>query len=236
MEQWVCTTCGYNMIGDPPDVCPFCGAHRDKFLSWEEAEKNYRVTATQISDSVTQLVSVPKLGLEHAAYRIEMQNEAVWIDCPSAFNRTLEPVSKIFFTHPHFMGASNQYRELWKAKIYLHALDAENPLIESFPVDEPFNHDFVDNGLAAYHIGGHTLGYTIYIYRDVLFICDYAFPPGSNMRLNPFGPNVETLQGAERILPIINHNSLTTVCGYNYVCAFDKWLPDFERAIENFSH
>ncbi|MGZ4995667.1 MAG: rubredoxin-like domain-containing protein, partial [Methylobacter sp.] len=44
MEQWVCTTCGYNMIGDCPDTCPFCGAHRDKFLSWEEAEKNYRVT------------------------------------------------------------------------------------------------------------------------------------------------------------------------------------------------
>lgn len=233
MKQWVCTTCGYNMIGDPPDVCPFCGAHHDKFLSWEDAEKTYRVTATQIDDSVIQLVSVPKLGLEHAAYRIETENEAVWIDCPSAFNRTLEPVRKIFFTHPHFMGASNQYRELWNAKVYLHALDAENPLIKEFPVDERFNNDFTIDGVAAYHIGGHTPGYTLYIYQDVLFICDYAFPPGPKMRLNPFGPKTETLHRAERILTIINSCSLKTVCGYNYVCGFKDWLPDFERAVKS---
>jgi len=112
MNQWVCTTCGYNMIGDAPDACPFCGASRDKFLSWDDAETTYRVTATPINDRVSQLVSVPRLGLEHAAYRIKTEHEAVWIDCPSAFNRTLEPVQRIFFTHPHFMGASNQYREL----------------------------------------------------------------------------------------------------------------------------
>ena len=231
MQQWVCTACGYNMIDDFPELCPFCGVERDTFLSWDVAETSYRVTATRVNDSVTQLVSVPKLGLEHAAYRIEMDKEAVWIDCPSAFNRTLEPVAKIFFTHPHFMGASNQYRELWQAKVHLHALDAELPLIQAFPVDERFSHDFALDGLEAYHIGGHTPGYTLYIYQDVLFICDYAFPPGPNMHLNPFGPKTETLQRAERILTVVNSHSLTTVCGYNYVCAFNDWLPDFERAI-----
>jgi len=235
MKQWVCTPCGYNMIGEAPDVCPFCGAHRDKFLSSEDAEKTYRVTSTQINDHVSRLVSVPKLGLEHSAYRIETDNEAVWIDCPSAFNRTLEPAGKIFFTHRHFMGASNQYRELWQAKIYLHALDAGHPLIKPFPIDECFNDDFVLDSIAAYHIGGHTRGYTIYIYQDVLFIGDYAFPSGPTMRLNPFGPQNETLQKAERILTIINSRPLKTVCGYNYACDFEDWLPDFEHAVKSFN-
>ena len=26
-QQWVCTTCGYNMIGNMPDLCPFCKAN-----------------------------------------------------------------------------------------------------------------------------------------------------------------------------------------------------------------
>jgi len=32
---------------------------------------------------------VPKLGYEHAAYRIETGEGTVWIDSPSAFNRQL---------------------------------------------------------------------------------------------------------------------------------------------------
>ena len=48
--------------------------------------------------------------LEHAAYRVETEDGAVWIDCLSAFNRDLEPVKAIYFTHEDFLGASNQYR------------------------------------------------------------------------------------------------------------------------------
>ena len=50
------------------------------------------------------------LGLEHAAYRVETEDGAVWIDCLSAFNRDLEPVKASYFTHEDFLGASNQYR------------------------------------------------------------------------------------------------------------------------------
>ncbi|WP_202972062.1 rubrerythrin family protein [Moorena producens] len=113
-QQWVCTVCGYNMIGEMPDVCPFCRARHDKFLTWDEAEQTYRVTPHEINNYVTQLISVPRLGIEHAAYRIETDSGAVWIDCPSAFNRDLEPVEAIYFTHRDFMGASNQYRDLSK--------------------------------------------------------------------------------------------------------------------------
>ena len=30
-DLWVCTSCGFTMGGDPPDVCPVCGAKHDKF-------------------------------------------------------------------------------------------------------------------------------------------------------------------------------------------------------------
>jgi len=30
-DLWVCTACGFTMEGEPPDVCPVCGAKHDKF-------------------------------------------------------------------------------------------------------------------------------------------------------------------------------------------------------------
>ncbi len=233
MQQWVCKTCGYNMIGEAPERCPFCGADHDQFVDWQLAEQNYRVAERRVNDRVTQLRSQPKLGLEHAAYRIAGEHGALWIDCPSAYNRTLQPVGAILFTHPHFLGASNQYRDLWRAEVYLHALDAENPLAKPFPIDHRFRADFVLDGVSAYHVGGHTPGFTIYIFRDVLFVCDYAFPPGPRMQLNPHGPERETWQGAGTILDIVRHQPLTTVCGYNYICPFHDWLADFQRIINN---
>ena len=69
MDQWVCKVCGYNMLGSRPDVCPFCGARHDRFVAWEEGERLYRVTPSPVTGQVTRLTSVPRLGLEHAAYR-----------------------------------------------------------------------------------------------------------------------------------------------------------------------
>ena len=194
-EQWVCLVCGYNMIGEMPEVCPFCGARHDEFLTWEETERRYRVTANRVNDSVTQLLSVPRLGLEHAAYRIETGRGAVWVDCPSAFNRDLAPVQAIYFTHKDFMGASNQYRQLWNAEVAIHAQDAAHPLARPFQIDRPFESGFRERGLEAIPIGGHTPGFTVYIFGEVLFVCDFAFPPGSGMRLNPFSPGLDPRKG-----------------------------------------
>jgi hydroxyacylglutathione hydrolase len=92
MPQWVCCDCGYNMIGKMPDNCPFCRASHDKFMLWDDAEKTYRVITNELNNGVSQLLSVPKIGLEHAAYRIETTAGNVWIDSPTVFNRNLEPV------------------------------------------------------------------------------------------------------------------------------------------------
>jgi hydroxyacylglutathione hydrolase len=232
-QQWVCLQCGYNMIGEMPDVCPFCGASHDQFMPWDEAEKTYRVTAHPINEVVSQLLSVPKLGLEHAAYRIETEEGAVWIDSPSAFNRDQAPVKAILFTHHHFLGASNQYRRLWNAEVWLHDRDAQHRLSALFTIDRRYTDDFSAFGLEAYHTGGHTPGFTFYIYRDVLFICDYVFLEGDGMRFNPFGPKQETVKRAQRIHDIVKSKSLTTVCGYNYVAHYADWLTRFERLLHN---
>lgn len=230
-QQWVCLQCGYNMIGKMPDVCPFCGATHERFMGWDQAEKSYRVTTHSVNDFVSQLLSVPKLGLEHAAYRIETLAGAVWIDAPSAFNRDLPPVKAIMFTHHHFMGASNLYRKLWNAEIRLHDLDARHKLAAKFDIDERFSDDFVAYGIEAYHVGGHTPGFTFYIYRDVLLICDYVFMTASGMYFNPYGPEPETIKQARRIYRIVSDKPLKTVCGYNYVAEFTEWLPRFKELV-----
>jgi rubredoxin len=233
MQQWVCLVCGYNMIGEMPDVCPFCGAKHDHFMAWDAAENTYRVTSHPVNDVVSQLLSVPKLGLEHAAYRVETETGAVWIDSPSAFNRDLPPVQAILFTHHHFLGASNQYRRLWSSEVWLHELDAEHLLVVLFDIDKRFVDNFKVHGIQSYHVGGHTPGFTFYIYRDVLFICDYVFLTDAGMRFNPYGPEVETQKQARRIFEIVKDQPLKTVCGYNYVAHFADWLPRFKRLALN---
>lgn len=232
-RQWVCLQCGYNMIGEMPDVCPFCGAHHDCFMAWDQVENTYHVTTYEVNDVVSQLLSVPKLGLEHAAYRIETETGAVWIDAPSAFNRDLPPVAAILFTHRHFLGASNQYRRFWNCEVWLHELDARHRLSALFDFDRRFDDDFIAYGLEAYHVGGHTEGFTFYIYRDVLFICDYVFLTDAGMIFNPYGPQDETRKQASRIYEIVSGRSLKTVCGYNYLAAYADWLPGFERLLQN---
>ncbi len=219
-RQWVCLQCGYNMIGEMPDVCPFCGARHDRFMAWDEAEKTYCVRSHAVTEYVNQLISEPKLGYEHAAYRIETEEDVVWVDSPSAFNRNLAPAHAILFTHHHFMGASNQYRKLWNAEIWLHELDAKHRLAALFDVDRRFTDDFVSYGIEAHHVGGHTPGFTFYLYRDVLFICDYVFPSDAGMQFNPYDPERETLKQAKRIYNMVRDKALKTVCGYNYVTDF----------------
>ena len=85
--------------------------------------------------------------------------------------------------------------------------------------------------LEAYHTGGHTPGFTFYIYHDVLFICDYVFLTDAGMRFNPYGPEQETIKQALRIYEVVKHKSLKTVCGYNYIAKFADWMAGFERLI-----
>jgi len=230
-KQWVCKVCGYNMISERPDRCPFCGAPRDKIDSMAAISRRYRVVETAVNETVTQLRSSPKLGLEHSAYRIEGDGGAVWIDSPAVFTKDLQPVQAILFTHKDFIGAANLYKDEWGAEVWLHEADAELSQVGQHCVDHPFSGDFEKFGIEAIHIGGHSPGFTIYIWQDVLFVCDYAYPPGSGMKLNPHGKRDSTREGAGRLAGVIASRPLQTVCGYNYVVNFEGWRNAFLRLI-----
>ncbi len=228
-EQYVCLVCGYNIIGSYPDECPFCGAARNNFITSEECSARFKIKSTPVNEKVFRLNSQPALGLEHAAYRIETDKGACWIDCPSSFDSSLEFADTIMFTHHHFLGASNLYRDLFGADVRIHNKDSWHKISRPFTFDTTFNNNFVHQGIEAFHINGHTTGFTFYIFEDILFICDYVFLDGKTIKYNPFGPVDRTIAGGHKIREIISGRKLSKVCGYNYVTDFKDWIDLFNK-------
>ena len=235
-EQYVCTVCGFNIVGSHPTLCPFCGASREKFFTAEECSAKFRVKATAVNEKITRLNSVPSLGFEHAAYQIETGEKTLWIDCPSSFDRSLAPAHVLMFTHHHFLGASNQYRELFGAQVRIHQLDSHHDLCRAFPFDVTFEKNFQEMGIEAFHIGGHTPGFTMYIFEDVLFICDYLFLKKEGMIFNPYGPVDETIAGGERMRKILEGRNISKVCGWNYVVDYSEWQAKFGERPASIGH
>ena len=227
-EQYVCLVCGFNMVGFHPERCPFCGAAKKHFITADECSARYKVVGTPVNNKVTKLNSQPSLGLEHAAYRIETGSGACWIDSPSSFDASLQRADSIIFTHHHFLGASNLYREHFDGEVRIHRDDSVHEICRPFTFDVTFEEDFVHQGIEAFHVDGHTPGFTFYIYEDVLFICDYVFLDGDGMKYNPFGPAGLTVSGGCRILDILRGRKLSTVCGFNYVIGYDDWKGRFD--------
>ena len=221
--QFVCTVCGFNMIENLPDNCPFCGASKENFITAERCSQKYSIKESIVKESVTRLNSYPHLGLEHSAYCIKIGDNNIWIDCPSTFSKDLEPMDKILFTHHHFLGASNLYRSYYTTFIWIHEKDSKHPLSIGFPFDRKFAKDFNLSKIEAFHIGGHTPGFTFYVFEDILFICDYFILKKHETTLNPYGPAGSTLQGAKNLIFLIKNRNISTVCGFNYVLDYDKW-------------
>ena len=229
VEQYVCKVCGFNIIGYHPDRCPFCGATSENFITTEDCSKKYDVVSYKVNNKVKRLNSVPSLGLEHAAYSIKIDNSIIWIDCPSTFKADLDRMNKIIFTHHHFLGASNLYREYYTAFVWIHVKDSEHFIARKHPFDKRFEDNFNIDGIEAFHIDGHTPGFTFYIFEDVLFVCDYLIPRNSNNFIfNPYGPSKNTLDGAIKLKEIIENRNLNKVCGYNYVVDFTYWKEKFD--------
>ena len=228
-QQHVCLVCGYNMVGYFPDNCPFCGAHSKNFITAQEVSDRFSIVQTPVTDRISRLNSSPPLGLEHAAYRVETGEGTLMIDCPSTFDPTIPPPDHIIFTHHHFLGASNLYRSESGTRVRIHRLDSENKLTRGFLFDDLFDRGFVENGLEAYPIDGHTPGFTFYLFEDVLFICDYIFLKEDRVRMfNRFGPADKTATGGQRLLDLLSGRTISTVCGYNYVTGFSKWIKGVE--------
>ncbi len=229
--QYVCLVCGFNMIGHHPDNCPFCNAPKEKFITSAECSESFIVKSTPVTDNVTCLRSEPELGLEHSAYCVEAVGRSFWIDCPSSFTPGLGAPRSILFTHHHFLGASNLYREEDGAKVYIHRADSEHDIVKHHDFDTLFEGDFKAGGLEAYHINGHTPGFTFYIHGEVLFICDYLFQREDKLVYNPYGPKEKTEEGGRMIARIIKGRDITMVCGFNYFERYKTWRKKFDRLL-----
>ncbi len=234
-EQYVCENCGYNMVGYYPERCPFCGAPREMIIAMEECMKKYSVREEKITDTISGLRSRPELGYEHSAYRLETSGPAVMIDCPSSFDRNLSRVDVNLFTHHHFLGASNLYRELFNSRVHIHEQDSNHDLCRGFVFDTGFTENFDLHGIEAFHINGHTPGFTCYIFENALFVCDYVFAKkdGVPHTFNPYGHGRLTLDGARMMRSIIEERDIEWVCGQDYVGRYSSWKPAFDMLIEN---
>ena len=230
-KQWVCTVCGYNARGARPAQCAFCSAPGKQMLDSARAQRLYTIKAIPVNDQVKQLRCAPVLGLDHAAYRIDTDEGAVLIDCPAIFCTSVEPAEVILFTHKDFIGAADQYRKAWNCEVCLHQADAELSEASRYSVTQRFDGDFASHGVQGVHIGGHSPGFTVYVWQNILFICDYAYPPGVGMKLNPHGPREATRDGAARLADVIADHDLKTVCGYNYVADFGSWQQEFMKLV-----
>lgn len=230
-EQYVCLKCGYNIINFYPEFCPFCGVPKDNFITAEEGSRKYRIVSSKVNDKIIRLISYPSLGLEHSAYCLKVEGKNIWIDCPSIFSKDLEPMDKIIFTHNHFLGASNLYRSYYTAFIWIHKKDSEHPLAIHHPFDKKFEQEFKIMGIEAFHIDGHTPGFTFYIFEKTLFICDYVVITDQKFILNPYGPIKSTMEGAKELNNFIKNKDINEVCGFNYVMDYQKWETRFLKLI-----
>lgn len=230
--QFVCQKCGYNMIGYYPKLCPFCGASNENFITAEECSKRYKIISSNVNDNISCLNSYPSLGLEHSAYSIKINNNRIWIDCPSTFNEDLDPMDKILFTHHHFLGASNLYRGYYTAFVWIHENDSKHSLVKNYHFDRKFTQNFKLSGIEAFHIDGHTSGFTFYIFENVIFVCDYLIKMGESLSLNPYSPLQLMREGAMKLREIIKNRKIEIVCGVNYVMEYQIWKKEFINLLD----
>ncbi len=84
VELWRCEICGDPYIGEnPPDNCPFCGAHRRYIKKAKEAEASFSV----------ELNEVDKANAEHAL-QVEISNAAFYF---CAAQKTNDPEGRLLF-------------------------------------------------------------------------------------------------------------------------------------------
>lgn len=139
----------------------------------------------------------------------------------------------ILFTHNDFLGASNLYRERFAAQVWIHQRDATHPNSQFFTFDHCFETGYQLSGIEAVVVGGHTPGYTLYFFEDILFICDYVDLVEDELLWNAYGNRLKTRQIGKQIHQLLNERatSIRTVCGVDYVCDYHLWKTMFDRLV-----
>ena len=163
------------------------------------------------------------------AYRLHTRQGAIWIDCPSQFESGLTPVDAIFFSQRDFTGAAADYHRHWGSRLYMNRHDASYH--KELPFEETPRGNFSLGELQAFHIGGHTPGFTVYRFHKLLFVCDLLFSLDTSFTLNSLGRRDAMHAAARRLLRQIRHQDIQLVCGYNYAIDFKHWQNALTRCL-----
>jgi rubrerythrin len=84
VELWRCEICGDPYVGEePPENCPFCGAHKEFIKEVKEANVNFDV----------ELNGIDKANVEHAL-KVEVSNTRFYF---CAAKKTDDPEGKLLF-------------------------------------------------------------------------------------------------------------------------------------------
>jgi len=83
------------------------------------------------------------------------------------------------------------------------------------------------------HINGHTPGFTVFRYKDVLLLCYYIFYNGRRSKFNPYGPVHPTRQGGAKLYRLLQEWEISLVCGFDYVANFAEWQTKFEELLSH---
>lgn len=92
-KMWRCEVCGYLHEGDePPEICPKCGAPKEKFELLDEEETEMMRDALQTKEKYAQI-------LEKLDEVFQLAQEGIDLDlddgCNKIFNKTKEEISGI---------------------------------------------------------------------------------------------------------------------------------------------
>jgi len=228
MNTTICNGCGFNATTTAPAHCPLCGTPGNRFLSEQKAAQRSNIKVSNINHRITRLKAE---GLGTSAYRLETSAGSVWIDCLPVFNEAVAPVDAILFTHRDFMGATDRYQQAWHAETWLHRVEQSHPLAQDHHITHGFDDNFCRGDLEAFVIGGHTPGFTVYLHKDALFVCDLVLGQDDLMRFNAAGSPEANLDAATRLNALLRRRKIRVVCGYNSVTDFRSWQNAFKKLL-----
>lgn len=230
-RQFVCTGCGHNMIGQQPDFCSMCGDPKHVFITLNECSSLFDIIPTQISEKIARLETYPPLGNETCAYIIKAGHRSIWVDCPSPFHRSVPRADLILVTHCHALGCSNMYRKKFKAEVWIHRQDAEDEVSHGFPLDRLFEKDFSFLGIEAFHLGGHTNGFTAFLFDGTLFISDMVYFERGKLRFQPSPAREEVKKAAKKLVQVMQEREIGQVCSSENCVDYAFWKSKFEQLL-----
>jgi hypothetical protein len=112
--------------------------------------------------------------------------------------------------------------------VRIHQADSRHEICRRFTFDDLFAQEFTHHGIEAFHIDGHTPGFTIYNLRGDAVHLRLRLPRRRQLEIQPYGPADRTSPEGAASARFSTGRQLAAVCGYNYVIDYADWWRRFE--------